>query len=263
MPAAPRDSAEAERLARAAAEAAVGSAWAFFTRTAAQGLDWDDIHGCASPTDYRARLAAEPGLLLETCQALLDYDTGLTDTERADCRRVAAIADALALRGPAPLAVAEPPAPVGPAATEPAAAAEPPEAAPVPAKGGAGRWIGAALLLAGTVAALAWLWDKQPGAAPVLPRSTPTAVASEVVPATRSPQSGLPEQAPAPRVTAAARAEPTESPSPHSSPRVAPAPEASATAAARPKPVPTSTPMPAAAPPAPGPASPQPAATAG
>lgn len=272
---APADKAELGPLARAAADAAVGSAWAFFTRTAAQGLDWDDIHGCASQADYRARLAAEPGLLLETCQALIDYDTGLTERERSDCRRMVALADALALRhpaGPAPV-----PASLEPAAVplrQPAALAEP--ISPAVAASGEpaprrrlGLWLGAGLVLLGTGAALAWLWGLQPRSAKPGRHDVRPALASQPAPtglpptpvvnganaeATRPPAPARP----GPTATPTAAPKPASAAVPASRP-ASPAPTAEARPAATATPAPTVTPASAPAP-APPPAQPKPAA---
>ncbi|HEY6869893.1 MAG TPA: hypothetical protein VI199_09070, partial [Novosphingobium sp.] len=293
-PAPPPDGAEPDQLVRAAVEAAVGAAWAFFTRTAAQGLDWDDIHGCASQADYRARLAAEPGLLLETCQALLDYDSGLTAPERAACRRVVAIADALALRGPAQTVAPTPPIapPSRSAAPADAQPASPPEpvvaetATPPPHRSRAGLWISAVLVLVGTGTALGWLWSKQPGHESVGPRAAPAAISSQagagLVVSTRP----VP---PAPAPSTTARVEPAaKAGAPRAgdastgvSTAVRATPSATATPSPRPTPNPTSSPLatpgpaggastaapaPARATPAPvpaAPAAPQPIATAG
>lgn len=250
-----------------AVEAAVDSAWSFFVRSAGQGLNWDDIHGCETRADYRARLAAEPGLLLETCQALLEYGTGLTAQEQADCRRVVRIADALALRGAPPTLVgAAAPAELTPAVAaaapvEVAPAAEPnPEPEPVrPRPGRAGRWLAGVLLALGTAAALAWLWN-QP-TAPKSPHPLVTAPAATAAPA--PPPVPPPVAAsPAESIRPVAPASPTPRPAPSAS--SAPRPAPTATRSPEPAPAPRVTiPAPSPAPsPAPA-AAPAPAASAG
>ena len=282
------DSRALDPLVRSTVEAAVASAWSFFSRSAGQGLDWEDIHGCHTQADYRARLAAEPGLLLQTCQALLEYDTGLTEAERADCRRVVAIADALALRFPAaapakqatpaaPEAAPVDPVPPAAAGASAAAAAAP---APVTPRSRAGQWISAGAVLAAVAAALVWLGGKQPRPRPVLPgtaKSAATGQAGLAVPApvpSDSPNGAAPttEARPSGRPTAQAVAsarpgltvaQTGAAPSPRPA-AASGGPVPPAAVPAVPKAAPAATPVPAAPPVAtPAPLAPQSAPTAG
>lgn len=85
--------------ARSAVADATAAIWTFFNRPGPTGEPWEDVEGCATLEDYRARLAAEAGALVGVCRDLAAYNVGLTPEEVKAIGVVLEIADALDLRG--------------------------------------------------------------------------------------------------------------------------------------------------------------------